>query len=390
MKVCAFIAEYNPLHLGHIKHLKYMKETLKAEKLICIMSGNFTQRGEASVLNKYERAKQAINAGADIVIELPTVFAISNAEIFAKGAISILNKLGVVDTLCFGVESGKKEDYLALAKELNNESKEFKKLLKTYLESGVSFAKAKFLAVKSLTNENFDENLINSPNNILGIEYTRALLKCNSNIEICPMLRLGDHNDNTYKKGITSASSIRNMLKLGKIKKVKSSVPKFVYKALKPYPFAFDKLIMASILTSSQVEIASVYDCTEGLENRIKALSKDNLNLEDFIEKVSTKRYTQARVRRILLANFLGVNKELVDNALSADLYAKVLAISNVSKDLISTINGKSSIPLLTRKSDCENLRKTAKLCFEKDVLANDIYTLATGEKTNEYQTLFV
>ncbi len=390
MKVCAFITEYNPLHLGHIKHIKYMKETLKADKLVCIMSGNFTQRGEASVLNKYTRAKQAINAGADIVLELPTVFAISNAEIFAKGAISILNKLSIVDTLCFGVESGEKEDYLALAKELNNESKEFKKTLKTYLDSGVSFAKAKFLTVKSLTNVAFDENLVNSPNNILGIEYARALLQCNSNIEICPMLRLGDHNDITYKKGITSASSIRNMLKLGKKRKVKSSLPNFVYKELKPYPFAFDKLIMASILTSSQEEIASIYDCTEGLENRIKALATDNLCLEDFIEKVSTKRYTQARIRRILIANLLKVSKGLIDSALSNDLYAKVLAISNDSKDLISIINGKSSIPLLTRKSDCEKLKKTAKLCFEKDVLANDLYSLVTNEKSNEYQTLFV
>lgn len=389
MKICACIAEYNPFHLGHLKHLDYIKTELGAEKLIVIMSGNFTQRGEPAVLSKFKRAKQAIIAGADAVIELPTVFATANAETFAKGAVNILCDLGIETGLCFGVESGTKNDYISLATALNNESKEFKRALKEYLEKGVSLAKAKFMAVKE-TGFEFDENLLSSPNNILGVEYTKAILDKNLNIEIFPMLRTGNHNDKTFKKGITSASSIREVLKTGKIKKLKSALPPFVYKELEEYPFAFEKLIMAKVLLTPVEEMAKLPDCTEGLENRIKALSKDNRTLTELIEKVSTKRYTMARVRRILISNLLGITGDLVKDALKSPLYAKVLAVNNNSKEVIATLKENSKIPIITRKSDAGELKKTALKCYEIDAIASDVYNLMTGGKENENQTLFV
>ena len=389
MKICACIAEYNPFHLGHLKHLDYIKTELGAEKLIVIMSGNFTQRGEPAILSKFKRARQAIIAGADAVIELPTVFATANAETFAKGAVNILSDLGIETGLCFGVESGTKEDYISLATALNNESKEFKRALKEHLEKGVSLAKAKFLAVKE-TGYEFDENLLSSPNNILGVEYTKAILDKNASIEIFPMLRTGNHNDTTFKKGITSASSIREVLKTGKIKKLKSALPPFVYKELKEYPFAFEKLIMAKVLLTPAEDIAKVPDCTEGLENRIKALSKDNRTLTELIEKVSTKRYTMARVRRILISNLLGITEDLIKEALKSPLYAKVLAVNNNSKDVIAELAKNSKIPIITRKSDANSLKKTAQKCYEIDGIASDVYNLMTNDKENENQTLFV
>ena len=217
MKICGIIAEYNPFHLGHLKQIEYVKNVLGAEKIIVIMSGNFSQRGEVAVLNKFLRAKHAVIAGADLVIELPTVFATANAEIFAKGAINIFNSLNVIDAICFGVESGTCDEYVSLAKAMNNESKEFKKVLKEKLESGVSLAKAKFETLKELGNE-FDQSLISTPNNILGLEYTKAILSTKSKIEICPMIREGDHNDKTLKKKITSATSIRETLKGNAVK----------------------------------------------------------------------------------------------------------------------------------------------------------------------------
>lgn len=389
MKICACIAEYNPFHLGHLKHINYMKETLGAEKVIVLMSGNFTQRGEIAVLNKFMRARQAIIAGADIVIELPTVFATANAEIFAKGSINLVNSLGVCNGLCFGIESGDKESFVSLAKSLNNESKEFKRTLKEQLDKGVSLAKAKFLTVSALGGE-FDENLIASPNNILGLEYTKALLKLNSNVEIYPMLRDGNHNDLTLKKGLTSASSIRECLKNGTIKKAKKNLPSFVYQDLKDYPYDIEKLLMAKLILSSPEELKQTSDCTEGLENRIKALSKDILSLDDLVEKVSTKRYTKARIRRIILANFLGIKQEFIDECLNSKLYAKVLAISSNNLDLISLLSEKSSIPVLTRKSDVVGLKRTAEKCFKVDALANDIYNLVSNEKQNENQMVIV
>lgn len=390
MKICACIAEYNPFHLGHLKHIDYMKSVLGAEKIIVIMSGNFTQRGEPAVLDKFTRARQAIIAGADLVIELPTVFATANAETFATGAVNIINSLGCVDGLCFGVESGDKDAYIKLALAMNDESKEFKKALKEKLESGISLAKAKFEAVKSLGKNDFDPKLISSPNNILGLEYTKAILKNNGKIEIYPMLREGDHNDITLKKGITSATSIREVLKTGSVKKVKKSVPPFVYKDLKEYPFGFDKLTMASAIISSAENFAKIADCTEGLENRIKAFCKDNHTLESLIDKVSTKRYTSTRIRRILTANLLGINKRLVDNCLDGKTYAKILAVNSESKELISLISKTSSIPILTRKSDIAELKKTALLAFEKDALASDLYNLVTQTKQNEHQMLII
>ena len=389
MKICACIVEYNPFHLGHAKHLNHIKSVLGADKIIAVMSGNFTQRGEPAVLDKFTRARHAILAGADMVIELPTVFATANAEVFAKGAVSIIDSLGVCENLCFGVESGTAEEYIRLATALNEESKEFKKLLKENLETGVSLAKAKFNTVKAL-NGDFDESLISSPNNILGLEYTKALLSLNSPTQIEPMLRTGNHNDKTLKKGITSAKSIRQILKTGAIKKIKKNLPSFVFSDLKGYPFSYEKLAMASIITKSSEEIERVPDCTEGLENRIKALAKGNLNLDALIEKVTTKRYTETRVRRIINANLLGITKDLVLDCLRAPAYAKVLAINEKSTDLLSLISASSKIPLITRKSDTLSLKKSALKSYEIDELATDLYNLITDDNKNHNQMVII
>ena len=388
MKICACIAEYNPFHLGHLKHIDYMKNDLGADKIIVLMSGNFTQRGEPAILNKFTRAREAVIAGADMVIELPTVFATSNAEIFAKGAIKILDSLGVVDGICFGVESAEKDQLISIGAAMNNESKEFKKALKENLDKGLSFAKARFNAVCSVNN--FDESILSKPNNILGIEYTRAILNLNSKMQIFPMKRDENHNDNTLKKGITSATSIRLALKEGKKKKIKKSLPPHVYKDINGYPFAFEKIILSKLATTSEKDLKEILDCTEGLENRIKALLKDNKSLDLLVEKISTKRYTQARIRRILISNLLGIDKNLVEDSLNSPLYAKILAVSKDSKDLISLISQNSVIPLLTRKSDESSLKKTALLTFEKDVLANDVYNIATDINTNEHNMVIV
>ncbi len=390
MKICAVIAEYNPFHLGHLKHVDYVKSTLKADKIIVIMSGNFTQRGDIAVLDKFTRARHAIIAGADAVIELPTVFATANAETFARGAINVVNSLGIVDGICFGVESGDRQGYISLAKELIDESKEFKKILKEKLDSGISLAKAKFETVKALKGDRFDENLISSPNNILGLEYTKALLRLKSDIMIYPMHRDGDHNDITLKKGETSATSIREVLKTGKIKKLKKCLPPFVYNDLKDYPFDFEKLTLAQAVIKDAEDFEKILDCTEGLENRIKAFTKDNRTLDALVEKVSTKRYTKTRVRRILTANLLGITESLVKDCLEKPLYAKVLAVNSNSKDLIPQICKNASVPVLTRKSDVGSIKKCALKCFEKDVLANDLHDLITGNKTNEHQMIIV
>lgn len=390
MKVCACIAEYNPLHLGHVKHIDYMKNVLNAEKIVVVMSGDFTQRGEPAVLNKYKRAKQAIIAGADAVIELPAVFATANAETFAKGAVNIIAALGAADGLCFGAESGTAEDYLALAAAMNDESKDFKRALKESLDKGFSFAKAKFEAVKAVHGGVFDEKLISSPNNILALEYTRALLQTDCKTKIYPMLRDGNHNDVTLKKGVTSASSIRAALKAGLKKKLKKSVPPYVFEDLREYPYAFDKIIISAAITATREKMAEIPDCTEGLENRIKALIKGNKTVDGLVEKVSTKRYTAARIRRILTQNLLGIDKNFTEQCLKNGTYAKVLAVNADKRDIINVLSERSAIPVITRRSDETDLKRVARKCLDTDVLAEELYELATGEISESGRMLLV
>ena len=389
MKICYTIAEYNPFHNGHQKHVDYMRKVLGADKIVVISSGNFTQRGEPAILNKFVRAKTAVMGGVDLVIELPTVFATANAETFAKGAVNLIASLNVPGTLCFGIESGEKQDYISLATAMNDESKEFKSALKKYLDDGVSLAQAKFMAVKE-TGKEFDEKLISSPNNILGLEYVKAVLSTGAKLEIEPMIREGDHNDKTFKKGVTSATSIREILKIGKAKKLKNALPKFTFNELKVHPQGFDKLILAEIIRTDAKTLSKVPDCTEGLENRIKALVKDSKSVNELVDKVSTKRYTATRIHRILTSNLLGIEDRFVKECLKEELYAKVLAVKESSKDLISLMNEKSLVPVLTRKSDLMKLKKTAEKCFEIDVLANDLHNLVMNEKTNENYMVIV
>ena len=390
MKICAIIAEYNPFHNGHLRQINFVKNNLGCDKLLVIMSGNFTQRGENAIMDKFTRATHAIKAGADMVIELPTVFATANAEIFATGAVKILNDLNCVDKLCFGVESGELPDYICGAKAMLNESKQLRQLIKEELETGVSHAKARFNAIKRAGIADLSEEIISSPNNILGLEYAKAKLKLSSPIELVPMRRDGDHNSTTLFKGITSASSIREQLKIKKIGKLKSNVPPFVFNDLPTTPYDFTQLLMAQIYKNTAEEISQICDCTEGLENRIKALTKDNTSLSSALDKITTKRYTYARVKRIITANLLGITEKLIFKALDGDLYCKILAVKESSKDLITYMCNNSNIPVLTRKKDYAEVKKIGVEVLKKDELANDLMNLVSGKKQNEYQMIIV
>lgn len=388
--VLAVIAEYNPLHNGHLKQIKTIKDELSPDTLVVLMSGNFTQRGEAAILDKFTRAEQAIKAGADVVLELPTVFATANAELFATGAVKILNDTHAVDGLCFGVESGTVEDYFSAARALLSESKDLKALIQKGLDEGLSPAKARYNAVKTLGGEEIKEELLSSPNNVLALEYTKAVLKLSSPITLYPLLRTGDHNDGKLHKGITSARSIREQLKKKKIRAIKSCVPPYVFSALPDKPLDFSNLTMARLYQESAESLAGILDCTEGLENRIKALIVDNPDLEVAVDKIATKRYTYARVRRIVTAALLGIREKTVLRALQTPLYTKVLAVAEDKKDAIRALSEKAEAPVLTRKSDYSKIKKGAEDALAVDALAGNLYGLVSGKKQNEYQMLVV
>lgn len=371
MKICAIICEYNPFHNGHLYQLREARERSGADAVLCLMSGNFVQRGESAVMDKYTRARHAIEAGADIVVELPTVFATSNAELFAKGGIKLLSSIPAVTSLCFGAESANKTAFLLAARALNDEPKEVSDKIKELAASGVSYAKARAQAWAGFIP--FD--LLCSPNNILGLEYTRALLSQNSDIEILPIERIGGgYNDGTLQENYSSATAIRSALTNGE--SVCGNVPAFVEKDL---PRALENKLEAlekyALLSSSTEEISRMCDCTEGLENALKKAAASD---ETLVNALTSARYTSSRIRRIALQNLLKIDEALIRESLSAPLYLRVLAIKKDRSDLMSAL-GQSSFPLIARAHDDNVLFGVAKRCYERDIFAEKVYGLLYG-----------
>ena len=376
MKFCSIICEYNPFHNGHLYQLQEAKRRSGADALLCMMSGNFVQRGEAAVLNKFTRAKHAVQAGADIVVELPTVFATSNAELFAKGAISILSAIPCVSSLCFGAENADGNSFLHAADLLNHEPKTVSEKLKANVASGMSYAKARANAWEGL----LSTDLLCSPNNILGLEYTRAILEKNAAIEILPMERIGSgYNDERLQENYSSATAIRASIQRGV--SCAQNLPEFVQVDLPSrLEDTLDILEKYAVLSRSAEEIATTCDCTEGLEN---ALKKAALLPQTLAETLTSARYTTSRIRRIALQNLLQIEEKLVKESLQAPLYLRILAIRKERSDLLSALSS-SSLPILIRANDKDSLTGVAKKVYERDAFAEKVYDLLYPESCDK------
>ena len=376
MKFCSIICEYNPFHNGHLYQLQEAKRRSGADALLCMMSGDFVQRGEAAVLNKFTRAKHAVQAGADIVVELPTVFATSNAELFAKGAISILSAIPCVSSLCFGAENADGNSLLRAADLLNHEPKTVSEKLKANVASGMSYAKARANAWEGL----LPTDLLCSPNNILGLEYTRAILEKNAAMEILPVERIGSgYNDERLQENYSSATAIRASIQRGV--SCAQNLPDFVQVDLPSrLEDTLDTLEKYAVLSRSAEEIATTCDCTEGLEN---ALKKAALLPQRLAETQTSARYTTSRIRRIALQNLLQIEEKLVKESLQAPLYLRVLAIRKERSDLLSTLSS-SSLPILIRANDKDSLTGVAKKVYERDAFAEKVYGLLYPESCDK------
>ena len=371
MKICAIICEYNPFHNGHLYQINEAKRLSGADAVVCLMSGNFVQRGEAAIFDKYTRAKHAIKAGADIVIELPTVFATSNAELFAKGAVHILSSIPDVCILSFGAEKADKTAFLLGARYLNNEPEEVSKKIKEQMQNGVSYAKARAQAFAGFIP--FD--LLASPNNILGLEYTRAILNKNANIEILPLQRKGaGYSETNLHEEFSSATAIRTAIFNGE--QVTSHIPDFVANDI---PSArdcnLDALEKYAVLSNKTEDIAKICDCTEGLENAFK---KAALTPKNLVDGLTSPRYTSARIRRIALQNLLGIQESLIRQSLQSPLYLNVLAAKKSRSDVLSAFS-QSNFPLLIRAHDENCLNGVAKDCYQADTFAQNVYALLKG-----------
>ncbi len=391
MKFCAVICELDPFHNGH----KYLFEKIREAgyaHILCIMSGNFTQRGEAAVFHKLIRARHAVENGADAVIELPAAFSVSPAELFARGAVHILSSLENVEALAFGCEEGDASKFLHAANALSREDEAFRRALKSGLHDGTSYIRARNAAVLE-ADPALDENFLSTPNNILGIEYCRALLAEKSGILPLPILRAGAmHGDRTANETLSSSTAIRGLMERSgdrEKKLLRSNLPETVYRdAILFRPISYKRAALLALLRSGR-EAALAPDCSEGLENRLLSLAKANPDYDLLVKKSVTKRYTRSRIKRILMQNFLGIRRSDVQGYLSSPLYLKTLAVREEhAEELLASLSG--PMPLIARKNDCTLLMGDALACFQTDLRANDLYNALTGTYTNEFLTLFV
>ncbi|HEY8390128.1 MAG TPA: nucleotidyltransferase [Clostridia bacterium] len=384
MKLAAIICEYNPLHNGHIEHIRYTKEALACDNLICVMSGNFVQRGEPAILDKYTRTLAALTVGADMVIELPTIFAVSGADIFADGAVRIINSIKDMRVLSFGSESGKLSELIDAAMNLKTESPEYKKAVKESLDKGASYPKARSTAAREVFGQDF-ESLISEPNNILAIEYIKALIRYNSMVAPATLKRLGSGYNETQLKGVfDSATAIRTAVKNGSWDSI-SSVPDDLKTLYKDNYYDFSAMLQAlsdicifDIISSSPKQLKSIFDFTEGIENRIKDKVQKYHTLEDLAANIKTKRYTLARLKRMLLYPALKITKDLINNAKKCPPYINVLGIKKDKKELLSRLPANT----ITRKKDIEKISDPFTLeMLNVNILADDLYCQITKRK---------
>ncbi len=381
MKICAIICEFNPFHNGHKYLLEAAKDLSGCDMLLCIMSGSFTQRGDITVLDKATRARHAVLCGADAVIELPVAFTVAPAEVFAKGAIQILKSVPEVHALAFGCENPE-ANFNKAARILITESEQFKQILNEKLSGGESYIKSYAASFEACGG---DGALLSHPNNILGVEYTKAILRTGAEISVVPVKRKGQgFKDKAFGDGFSSAQAIRSNICA---EEVKQNVPGCVFKDLKDFTTEkalFGELLRFKLLCSSEENLRRIYGCSEGLENKL--LKHYGLPFDKFVKTAAGKRYTESRIKRILLANLIGLYSDDCEKYLSGQLYIKPLAIKKERADAILSALSKSDFPLLLKRKDIKLLTKTAKNCLKSDIFADKIRNFIFKQPTKEFE----
>lgn len=381
-KRIGIIAEYNPFHNGHLYQIQKAKESTGADTVIAVMSGNFTQRGDTSLINKFEKAKIALQNEVDMVIELPTIYSISSAENFALGGVKILNEIGNIDYLVFGIEEENLEKLQAIADVLVNEDNEFKRNIKEELNKGNSYPKAREIALKKVLLSENVENIMQKPNNILAIEYLKALKTTNSKIKPIAIKRKNTmHNDENINENYASGTYIRKLFIENNFNEIRKVVSKYTYERLLELKNQgayvssindFSDIVIYKIRTMTKEEISQIADVNEGLENIIKLASTTCKTIDEIVEKVSTKRYTKTRISRILTYILLDITKSEIEQSKNANPYIRVLGINKKFEGILKTINNDKLITSLKKFE--ENNGENQLLNIDKK--ATEIYTI--------------
>ncbi len=375
------VAEFNPFHNGH----KYIVDSLKQNgenTITAVMSGSFVQRGECACVSPYARTEMALKNGVDLVVSIPVVYATASAERFAGAGIDVLCALGVIDGLGFGSETGDGALLRKCADALLSTG--IDEYISKFLFQGLSFPQAREKAVAELFGSELS-SVLSNPNDILGVEYIKALLKNNSSIKVAPVKRIGAaHDSNESSSGICSATMVRNLLAnnqdaYGFLPEATCNILNdCISKGKAPADYKkIEGAILYKLRLMTPEDFLLLPDVSEGLEHRIYSAVRSSVSLNEILEKIKTKRYTHSRLRRIILCAFLGITKEDINVPVP---YIRVLGFNEKGAMLLKEAKEKASLPIVTKSSDIKNLNSSAQRTFELECIARDLFSLSLPE----------
>ena len=384
MKIAGLVAEYNPFHNGHLAHIEATKAALGPDTgIICCMSGDFVQRGEAAQWSKTARAECAVRCGADVVFELPVQWSLSSAEGFARGAVGLLDSLGVVDYLSFGSESPTAAPLERAAEVLLDPAVDA--AIRAELPSGDSYAVIRQRVLERFMGEG--ARVIETPNNILAVEYIKAIYERGSRMEPLATERRGAQHDKPASGRIRSASELRSMTAAGK--PIAPYMPREAHAVLErereqgrgPVLMgALETAVLSRLRMLGKADFAAIPDAAEGLENRLAAAMEEP-TLDGVLAAAKSKRYALARLRRMCMCAALGIRAGM--NELSPP-YARLLAVGPNGRELLRMIEGRARVPVITKSAMGRKLPREARECFELNARARDLFVLgcpAAGER---------
>lgn len=410
MNVCGIIAEYNPFHNGHLHHLSESRRITEADYIIVVMSGNFMQRGTPALMDKYQRARSALSCGADLVIELPAYYSTGSAEYFAKGAVSLLDKLGVVTHISFGSECGDVNLLKSISDIISLESSAYQEALRSLLKNGLTFPNARTAALLQVCPEITEAaSVLSTPNNILGIEYLKSLKQLNSTIQPVTIQRKGaDYHEKELDNCHSSATALRYALQKGlSLQELQNQMPPEAYQVLEAYSTTnlpiylgdFSEILYYKLLSEREKGYEEYVDVSPALSDRIRNHLYEFNGYENFCDLLKTKEITHSRISRCLLHILLNIRKDQSDfymHNLDITPYARILGFKRASSELLSTIHENTKIPLVTKLADAhKQLSLDALEMLRQEIRINDIYSLIRASKAkipmmNEYSTPIV
>ncbi|WP_400247034.1 nucleotidyltransferase [Niallia sp. JL1B1071] len=390
MKAVGVVVEYNPFHNGHLYHIQKAKELTDADIVVAVMSGPFLQRGEPALVSKWCRAEMALENGIDLIVELPYSFATQHAAVFAKGAVDILQGLGC-DYLCFGSESGDINEFSHTFLQLQEKQDEENLLVKELLKNGMSYPKAKSLAMQELTSLENDAGLnLSMPNNILGYEYYKAVHTNHYPIEVCTVARMkADYHDKIFTSDtIASATSIRRALlkEEGSLKTVESFLPPASFYLLQKYKEAYLSYhtwenywsyLKFRLLQSTAKELSTIYEMEEGIEYRFLKYVKEASSFHDYIRFLKTKRYTWTRLQRICVHILTNTKKEEMA-AQSQPAYIRLLGTTANGRYYLKEKKKQFALPIISKLSSFDKEK------IALDIRASQIYSLGVPAAVQE------